>query len=116
MNLVTYWAPSEARRRCDCDPPRILRRCWTAETQVPIWDSPALSWGAKRNFSGRWKRADSCWRTSYFRVAISPEQKTSVSSFEKRSFSRMIVFPSSSSSDSKRVEVKLRLTKQKNYG
>src|SRR5229473_2619531 len=56
MNLVTWWAPSEARRRCDCDPPRILRRCWTAETQVPIWDSPALSCGAKRNFSGRWKK------------------------------------------------------------
>src|SRR5258708_7495507 len=39
------------------------------------------------------------WRVSYFRVAISPEQKTSVSSFENRSFSRMMVFPSSSSSD-----------------
>jgi hypothetical protein len=36
---------------------------------------------------------------SYFRVAISPEQKTRVSAFENRSFSRMIVLPSSSSSD-----------------
>jgi hypothetical protein len=35
----------------------------------------------------------------YFRMAISPEQKTRVSSFENRSFSRMMVFPSSSSSD-----------------
>lgn len=30
------------------------------------------------------------WRTSYFRVAISPEQKTSVSSFENRSLSRIM--------------------------
>ncbi len=35
----------------------------------------------------------------YLRLVISPVQKTKVSSFENRSFSRMIVFPSSSSSD-----------------
>ena len=38
-------------------------------------------------------------QASYFRLAISPVQNTSVSSFENRSFSRMTVFPSSSSSD-----------------
>src|SRR5258707_15142139 len=36
---------------------------------------------------------------SYFRLVISPVHKTSVSSFENLSFSRMTVFPSSSSSD-----------------
>src|SRR5215470_4037892 len=37
-------------------------------------------------------------RTSHFGNAISPVAKTSVSSFEKRNFSRMIVLPSCSSS------------------
>src|SRR5260370_6614476 len=38
-------------------------------------------------------------QTSYFKLVVSPVQKTSVSSFEKRSFSRMTVVPSSSSSN-----------------
>jgi short subunit dehydrogenase len=28
------YAPSDARSRWDCDPPRSLSRCWTAEMQV----------------------------------------------------------------------------------
>jgi hypothetical protein len=39
------------------------------------------------------------FQPNYFRMAISPVQKTNVSSFENRSFSRMTVAASSSSSD-----------------
>jgi len=73
----------------------------TLRVGSPFFKNVLVSLGTNERLSN----TDHSWlyflsrQLSHFKLVVSPLQKTSVSSFEKRSFSRMIVVPSSSSSD-----------------